>query len=69
MVPSGTPTVTGTTGDMQIQGATSVVAPPTAGGVWAAAVDLSGTGGVGWGKWVAGGKQFVNYGTLAAITI
>lgn len=68
LIPSGTPTVTGTSGDFLIQGANSVVAPPTAGGVWAAAVDLSGTGGVGWGKWVAGGKKFVNYGTLAAIT-
>lgn len=67
-VPSGTPTVTGTTSDFMIEGATSVVAPPTVAGAWAAAVDLSGSNGVGWGKWVAGGKKFVNYGTLAGIT-
>jgi len=62
------PSITGATGDLIVDGATALVAPPTAGGVWAGAVDLTGINGAGWTKWSNGGKKFVHYGTLSSIT-
>jgi hypothetical protein len=67
-IASGTPSITGATNDFTVDGATSLVAPPTAGGVWAAAVDLSGAAGVGWGKWVAAGRKFMNYATGSTVS-
>lgn len=67
-IASGTPTITGATNDFTVDGATSLVGPPTAGGVWAAALDLSGAAGTGWAKWVAGGRKFINYATGSTVS-
>ncbi len=64
---TGTPTITGITDDFTTDGLTALVPPPSAGGVWSAATDLSGPAGAGWGKWVAAGRKFVNYATLSAV--
>lgn len=69
---STVPTITGTTGDLLFNSATSAVPPPTAGGVWAAAAAFNGSDSVGWDKWSnpAGPfyKQLVSYGNQSMVS-